>query len=220
MINSPHNPTATVWPRQDMDALADLLRGTDIIVISDEVYEHMVYDGARHLSAASIPGLAERAYVISSFGKTYHVTGWKIAYCLAPRELTTEFRKAHQFIVFTVHTPSQHALASFMRHGTHLALSDFYQARRDFFLGNVQASRLKWQPSRGTYFVSASYAHLSEFSHLGEIEFAQMLTRNVGVACIPVSVFYHDAIDHRTVRFCFAKKEETLALAAERLARL
>ena len=220
MINTPHNPTATVWPREDMEALSDLLRGTDIVLISDEVYEHIVYDSAKHLSVASFPGLAERAFVISSFGKTYHVTGWKIAYCLAPKELTAEFRKAHQFVVFTVHTPSQHAIAKYMQLGTHHALADFYQAKRDFFLRHAKSSRFHWQPSRGTYFVSASYAHLPEFSEHPEAEFAMMLTRQIGVACIPVSAFYHDAEDHRVVRFCFAKKQETLALAAERLGKL
>ena len=220
MINTPHNPTATVWPREDMEALADLLRGTDIMLISDEVYEHMVYDGMKHLSVASFPELAERAFVVSSFGKTYHVTGWKIAYCLAPAELTEEFRKAHQFVVFTVHTPSQHAIAEYMRQGTHNVLSDFYQVKRDFFLEHVKPSRFRWQPSRGTYFVCASYAHLPEFEHLSEAEFAVMLTRNLGVACIPVSAFYHEEADHRVVRFCFAKKEETLVTAAERLVKL
>ena len=220
MINTPHNPTATVWSREDLQALADLLRGTDIMLISDEVYEHMVFDGAKHLSVASFADLAERAFVVSSFGKTYHVTGWKIAYCLAPKALMTEFRKAHQFVVFTVHAPSQHALANYMKLGTHNVLSDFYQAKRDFFLARVEAARFQWQPSYGTYFVSASYAHLTEFSALAEAEFAVMLTRKIGVACIPVSAFYHDATDHRVVRFCFAKKEETLALAAERLAGL
>ena len=220
MINTPHNPTATVWSREDLQALADLLRGTDIMLISDEVYEHMVFDGAKHLSVASFADLAERAFVVSSFGKTYHVTGWKIAYCLAPKALMTEFRKAHQFVVFTVHAPSQHALANYMKLGTHNVLSDFYQAKRDFFLARVEAARFQWQPSYGTYFVSASYAHLTEFSALAEAEFAVMLTRKIGVACIPVSAFYHDATDHRVVRFCFAKKEQTLALAAERLAGL
>ncbi|MEP7154859.1 MAG: methionine aminotransferase [Betaproteobacteria bacterium] len=220
MINTPHNPTATVWPREDLDALDALLRDTDIMLISDEVYEHMVYDGAKHLSAASIPGLAERAFVISSFGKTYHVTGWKIAYCLAPAELMVEFRKTHQFVVFTVHTPSQHAIAKYMQLGTHNFLSDFYQAKRDLFLQKVAPSRLQWQSSSGTYFVSASYAHLPEFAHMNEADFAIRLTRELGVACIPVSAFYHDATDHRVVRFCFAKKDETLAIAADRLLRL
>ena len=220
MINTPHNPTATIWPREDMEALADLLRETDIMLISDEVYEHMVYDGTKHLSVASFSGLAERAFVISSFGKTYHVTGWKIAYCLAPTELMAEFRKAHQFVVFTVHTPSQHAIANYMKLGTHNALSDFYQAKRDYFLEHLKPSRFQWQRSRGTYFVSASYAHLPEFRALTETEFSMMLTRKIGVACIPVSAFYHDAEDHRVVRFCFAKKQETLTLAADRLAML
>jgi methionine transaminase len=217
MINTPHNPTATLWPREDVEALADLLRGTDIMLISDEVYEHMVFDGEKHLSVASFPELAERAFIVSSFGKTYHVTGWKIAYCLAPKELMTEFRKAHQFVVFTVHTPSQHAIAKYMQLGTHNVLSDFYQAKRDFFLEQVKASRFRWRPSRATYFVSASYAHLPEFEYLSEAEFAEMLTRKVGVACIPVSAFYREAEEHRVVRFCFAKTEATLAMAAERL---
>ncbi len=220
MINTPHNPTATVWPREDMVALQALLRDTDIVLISDEVYEHMVYDGAKHLSVVSFPDLAERAMVISSFGKTYHVTGWKIAYCLAPKVLMTEFRKSHQFVVFTVHTPSQHAIAKYMQLGTHDLLSAFYQAKRDFFLERVKASRFQWQPSQGTYFVSASYAHLPEYANLPETAFAEKLTREVGVACIPVSAFYHASEDHRVVRFCFAKTEETLALAADRLTKL
>jgi methionine transaminase len=220
MINTPHNPTATVWPREDFLALAELLRGTNIMLISDEVYEHMVYDGEKHLSVASFPDLAERAFVISSFGKTYHVTGWKIAYCLAPAALMSEFRKAHQFVVFTVHTPSQHAIAKYMQLATHNVLSDFYQAKRDYFLQSVAGSRFHWQPSRGTYFASASYAHLPEFASLTENEFAKLMTTKFGVACIPVSAFYHDAQDHRVVRFCFAKKEETLSLAAERILKL
>ena len=220
MINTPHNPTATVWSRSDMNALADLLRGTDIMLISDEVYEHIVYDGATHLSVASFPDLAERAFVISSFGKTYHVTGWKIAYCLAPKELMTEFRKAHQFVVFTVHTPSQHAIAKYMQLETHNELSAFYQAKRDYFLANVKASRFQWQPSKGTYFVSASYAHLPEYGRMPEADFAMLMTRNFGVACIPVSAFYHDMADHQVVRFCFAKTEQTLKTAADRLVRL
>lgn len=220
MINTPHNPTATVWPREDLEALADLLRGTDIVLISDEVYEHMVFDAVKHLSVTSIPALAERAFVISSFGKTYHVTGWKIAYCLAPKELMAEFRKAHQFVVFTVHTPSQHAIAHYIQLGTHHHLADFYQAKRDYFLQQLMGSRLRWQTSSATYFVCASYAHLPEFNQLSEVEFAVMLTRKIGVACIPVSAFYHDQTDHRVVRFCFAKKEETLARAAKRLVQL
>lgn len=217
IINTPHNPTATCWPAEDMNALADLLRGTDIFLISDEVYEHMVFDGAPHQSVARFAALAERAFVISSFGKTYHVTGWKIAYCLAPKGLTIEFRKAHQFIVFTVHTPSQHALANYMALGTHNDLAHFYQAKRDFFLSAIKASRFTWQPSRGTYFVSAAYAHIEEFAGMSDVDFAQRLAREYGVACIPASAFYHGGTDHKIVRFCFAKQEATLAKAAERL---
>ena len=155
MINTPHNPTATSWAAADMQALAQLLRNTGIVLISDEVYEHMVFDNALHQSVASYPELAERAFVISSFGKTYHVTGWKVAYCLAPVELMAEFRKAHQFVVFTVHTPSQHAIARYMTLATHLALPAFYQVKRDFFLNAVKKTRLRWLPSTATYFVSA-----------------------------------------------------------------
>ena len=217
MINSPHNPTATCWPKEDMDALADVLRDTDIILISDEVYEHMVFDGALHQSVARFPELAERAFVISSFGKTYHVTGWKIAYCLAPAALMNEFRKAHQFIVFTVHTPSQHAIANYMALRTQNELANFYQAKRDFFLSAVSGSRFKWLPSRGTYFVSAQYAHVPEFAELSDLSFAQLLAQKYGVVCIPVSAFYHAAADHKIVRFCFAKREATLSEAAIRL---
>ena len=176
-----------------------------------------MFDGALHHSVARFPALAERAFVISSFGKTYHVTGWKIAYCLAPKELMAEFRKAHQFIVFTVHAPSQYAIASYMKLATHNELQHFYQAKRDFFLSQVKNSRFKWQPSHGTYFVSAGYAHLDEFAQMSDADFAQHLARKHGVACIPVSAFYHDATDHKIVRFCFAKREATLAAAASRI---
>jgi methionine aminotransferase len=217
MINTPHNPTATCWPVEDMRALENLLRDTDIFLISDEVYEHMVFGGALHQSVARFPALAERAFVISSFGKTYHVTGWKIAYCLAPKALMREFRKAHQFIVFTVHTPSQYAIAKYMALATHNELQHFYQAKRDFFLSQVQTSRLKWQQSHGTYFVSAQYDHLAEYAELSGVDFAHHLARKFGVASIPTSAFYHDGRDPKLVRFCFAKRESTLTEAANRL---
>ncbi len=220
MINTPHNPTATVWLREDMEALAAVIRDTNIIVISDEVYEHMVFDDARHESAARHPELAARAVVISSFGKTYHVTGWKVAYALAPRELMAEFRKAHQFIVFTVPAPTQYAIAEYMKAQTHLQLADFYQAKRDYFLRAVTDSPLQFLLSAGTYFVSARYGHLPQFAGLSAREFAMKLTRETGVACIPTSAFYHDDHDDRIVRFCFAKKEETLAEAGRRLCKL
>jgi methionine transaminase len=219
LINTPHNPTATMWSRADLDALAHRLHDTNVIVISDEVYEHMVFDSVPHASASSVPGLAERAFVISSFGKTYHVTGWKIAYCLAPKELMSEFRKAHQFIVFTVHTPSQHALAAYMQLRTHETLPAFYQAKRDFFMDRVTKSKFVWQTSRSTYFVLASFADIPNAPQ-NDTEFSMWLTREHGVACIPLSAFYHDKTDNKVVRFCFAKKEQTLSLAAERLSRL
>jgi methionine transaminase len=220
MINSPHNPTATIWSREDMEALANIARNTNIIIISDEVYEHMVFDGALHESVAKHPALAERSIVISSFGKTYHVTGWKVAYALAPRELMLEFRKAHQFIVFTVHTPSQHAIAAYMQRKTHLELPAFYQAKRDYFLNATRQCALKFLPSAGTYFVSAEYGHLPQFANMSELAFAKHLTQQVGVAAIPLSAFYHDGFEQQTVRFCFAKKEATLDEAAQRLAKL
>lgn len=217
IINTPHNPTATLWSRDDLDELALILRDTNIVLISDEVYEHMVFDGVGHQSVTSIPELAERAFVISSFGKTYHVTGWKIAYCLAPSELMKEFRKAHQFIVFTVHTPSQYALANYMALRTHETLPEFYQAKRDYFLAQVAPTKLAWSPAPATYFALATYAHIEGYNHLSEMEFATKLARENGVVCIPLSAFYRNGEDNRVVRFCFAKKEQTLALAAERL---
>lgn len=220
MINTPHNPTATCWEQADFDQLAAILRETSIVVISDEVYEHMVYDGLPHLSVARHAELAERAFVISSFGKTYHVTGWKVGYCMAPAILMAEFRKAHQFVVFTVNSPVQHGIANYMACGTHLDLPSFYQKKRDFFLRLLATSRLGWQPSRGTYFVSAAYGHLPEYRDMKDAAFAVWLTQKIGVACIPTSAFYHDQTDDHVVRFCFAKSLDTLALAAERLLKL
>jgi len=217
MINTPHNPTATIWSQADMRGLIAATRDSNVIVISDEVYEHIVFDGKRHESVMRYPELAERAFVISSFGKTYHVTGWKIAYCLAPKELMQEFRKAHQFVVFTVHTPSQYAIAEYMKLETHLELCTFYQAKRDYFLDRVKTSRFKWMPSAGSYFVSASYAHLNQRA---DVEFARHLVTDLGVASIPVSAFYHDGEDNKVLRFCFAKKEETLEKAAEILCKV
>ena len=217
MVNTPHNPTATRWQREDFDQLAAILRDTKVVVISDEVYEHMVYDGQPHMSASSHAELAERSYVVSSFGKTLHVTGWKVGYCLAPAALMSEFRQAHQFVVFTVNSPAQYGIAAYMRFNTHLDLPTFYQAKRDFFLSAVAGSRLAWLPCSSTYFVSARYGHLNEYAAMSEADFAVWLTRKIGVACIPTSAFYHDRTDDRVVRFCFAKTEATLTKAAERL---
>ncbi|QNK73053.1 pyridoxal phosphate-dependent aminotransferase [Variovorax sp. PAMC28562] len=218
IVNSPHNPSATVWTESEMRQLDALLAPTEVLLISDEVYEHMVYDGALHQSAARFPSLAARAFIVSSFGKTYHVTGWKVGYVAAPAVLTTEFRKVHQFNVFTVNTPMQHALANFMGDAApYLELPAFYQHKRDLFAAGLAKTRFKLLPSAGTYF---QCVEIGEVSDLGEAEFCQWLTSEIGVAAIPLSAFYGDGFDQRVVRFCFAKKDETLQTALDRLARL
>ncbi|HQR04916.1 MAG: aminotransferase class I/II-fold pyridoxal phosphate-dependent enzyme [Proteobacteria bacterium] len=219
LLNTPHNPTGSIWSAADMEALAALVRGTDILLLADEVYEHMVYDGARHESLALYPDLAARAFIVSSFGKTYHITGWKIAYCLAPAPLMAEFRKAHQFNVFCVFHPAQRALADFMvaDPGFALGLAAFYQARRDFFRTALSGSRLALLPCAGSYFQLADYSALSDEP---DTEFARRLTIEHGVAAIPLSAFHPEGTGQRIVRFCFAKHEDTLSRAAERLCRL
>jgi len=218
MINSPHNPTGSVLRRNDLDTLADIVRGTRILILSDEVYEHMVYDGMQHESVCRHPELAVRAFVISSFGKTYHVTGWKVGYVAAPAPLSAEFRKVHQFNVFTVNTPVQHGLARYMRNpAPYLDLPAFYQRKRDLFRAALQDSRFRLLPSDGTYFQCVDY---SAISSLPEADFALWLTAEIGVAAIPVSAFYHQPVESGVVRFCFAKKDETLRRALERLAAL
>lgn len=218
VINSPHNPSGTVWSAADVQRLADLLRPTDALLISDEVYEHMVYDGARHESAARHPELAARAFIVSSFGKTYHVTGWKVGYVCAPAPLMAEFRKVHQFNVFTVNTPVQHGLAAYMADPQpYLELAAFYQRKRDRFRDGLRATRLKLLPCQGTYFQCVDYSAIDDRS---EAAMCEWLTTEVGVAAIPLSAFYAGGFEQRIVRFCFAKKDETLDLALERLARL
>ena len=218
IVNTPHNPSATIWSEDQMRQLAALLRGTDVMVIADEVYEHMVYDGAVHQSVARWPELAQRSFVVSSFGKTYHVTGWKVGYVAAPGALMAEFRKVHQFNVFTVNTPMQHGLARFMADPSHhLGLSDFYQRKRDLFRLGLSRTGLRALPSQGTYFQCVDY---SAVSALPEAEFCRWLTTDIGVAAIPVSAFYPGGFEQRFARFCFAKKDETLQLALERLASL
>ena len=218
LVNSPHNPSGTVWSRADMQALDELLAPTDILLISDEVYEHMVYDGQQHQSAARFPGLAARAFIVSSFGKTYHVTGWKVGYVAAPAALTTEFRKVHQFNVFTVNTPVQYGLASYLANpGPYVELPAFYQHKRDLFRDGLRRTKLKVLPSEGTYFQCVD---ISAVSDLGEAEFCKWLTAEIGVAAIPLSAFYGNSFDQRVVRFCFAKKDETLKLALDRLSKL
>ena len=218
LINSPHNPSGTVWSREDMLKLQDILAPTNIFLISDEVYEHMVFDGQDHMSAARFPGLAARAFIVSSFGKTYHVTGWKVGYVAAPAPLTTEFRKVHQFNVFTVNTPVQHGLAAHMADATrYTELPAFYQRKRDLFRDGLAKTKFKLLPSEGSFFQCVD---MSDVSDLSEADFCQWLTKEVGVAAIPLSAFYADGFDQRVVRFCFAKQEETLNLALTRLAKL
>ena len=218
LINTPNNPTASVLSGEDMRMLDGMLRGTDIVVVSDEVYEHIVFDGHQHQSVARFPGLAERSFVVSSFGKTYHVTGWKMGYVLAPRELMSEFRKVHQFNVFVTNGPLQYALAEYMENrDAYLSLAAFYQKKRDFFLQGVQASRFKPLPSRGTFFQNLAYDAVSDER---DTDLAIRLTKERGVASIPVSAFYRKPPPHRVLRFCFAKSEETLARGAEILCKI
>jgi len=215
VINTPHNPSGAVWTAEDMRALEALVRGTNIVIVSDEVYEHIVFDGRQHESVVRHPGLAERSFVVSSFGKTCHVTGWKIAYCLAPRELMAEFRKAHQFVVFCVNHPMQLALAEFMQDKQrYLGLADFYQAKRDFFRQQLEGSRFVPLACPGTYFQSVRYDAISDEP---DRAFVERLTKAHGVAAIPFSAFYRDGRDDKVIRFCFAKGEETLARAGEKL---
>jgi len=218
MINSPHNPTGRVWRAGDMQKLQEIVRGTDLLILSDEVYEHMVFDGAPHESVSRYPDLAARSFVVSSFGKTFHVTGWKVGYVAAPAALSAEFRKVHQFNVFTVNTPMQIGIAEYLKDpAPYLELPAFYQRKRDFFRAGLAGSRFKLLPCDGTYFQCVDYSAISD---LPEAEFAQWLTSEIGVAAIPVSAFYHESHESGVVRFCFAKKDETLSVALERLARI
>jgi len=218
MVNSPHNPSATVWTAAEMQRLSELLAPTDILLISDEVYEHMVFDGMPHVSAASIPALAARSFVVSSFGKTYHVTGWKIGYVVAPAPLMAEFRKVHQFNVFTVNTPMQHGLARFMAEPRHyLELPAFYQRKRDLFREGLQRTRLRPLHTQGSYFQCVDYSQVSD---LPEAAFCEWLTTEIGVAAIPLSAFYADGFEQRIARLCFAKRDDTLQTALQRLQKL
>ena len=218
IVNTPHNPSATVWKREDMLRLQDLLAPTNVLLISDEVYEHMVFDGQQHESAARYPGLAARAFIVSSFGKTYHVTGWKVGYVAAPAALTAEFRKVHQFNVFTVNTPVQHGLASYLADpAPYLGLPDFYAAKRDRFRTGLAGTCLRLLPSEGSYFQCVDYSALEAHRERSELDFCRWLTVEAGVAAIPLSAFYADGFEQRIVRFCYAKRETTLDEALSRL---
>ncbi|MEW6467529.1 MAG: methionine aminotransferase [Bacteroidota bacterium] len=218
MINTPHNPTGAILTGEDMRRLEKITSNTNIVVLSDEVYEHIIFDGRVHQSAARYPDLADRSYIISSFGKTYHTTGWKIGYVVAPRNLMAEFRKVHQFNVFAVNTPIQAALAEFLKDKrNYLGLGDFYQRKRDYFCNLIRNTRFDFEPAPGTYFQLLRYPSITNEK---DTDFAVRMTREFKLASVPVSVFYHKSTDNKVLRFCFAKKEETLEKAAEILCRI
>ena len=218
ILNTPNNPTASVFSAEDLHMLEGLLRDSDILVASDEVYEHLVFDGHQHQSVARYPGLAERSFVVNSFGKTYAVTGWKMGYVLAPKNLMVEFRKVHQFNAFVSNSPVQYAFADYMKNkDAYLSLAAFYQRKRDFFLEGLKGSRFKPLPSRGTFFQNLAYDAVSDER---DTDLALRLIKEKGIASIPVSVFYRQPPAHKVLRFCFAKSEETLARGAEILSGL
>jgi methionine aminotransferase len=219
LINSPHNPTGAVFSAGDLDALAEIVRGTDILVLSDEVYEHIIFDAQAHQSVLRHTELAARSFVVSSFGKTYHCTGWKVGYCIAPPQLSAEFRKVHQYLTFCTFNPAQWAFADALeQHPQHyLDLPQFYQAKRDHFRALLAASKFKLLPVGGAYFQLADYSAISQTD---DLNFCEWLVREAGVAAIPVSAFYENPPDAKLIRFCFAKSDETLVGAAERLCKL
>lgn len=215
IINTPHNPTGTTLSAQDMQRLEKIVKNSEIIVLSDEVYEHIIFDGVEHQSVARYPKLAERSLIVSSFGKTYHTTGWKMGYVLAPANLTTEFRKVHQFMCFSANTPVQYAIADFMEDkDAYLQLSNFYQEKRDYFQKLVKGSKFKLMPCLGSYFQMLDYSKITQEK---DTDYAVRLTKDFKIASIPTSVFYHKNIDNHVLRFCFAKQNETLEKAAEKL---
>ena len=218
MVNSPHNPTGAVWSMADLDAFAEIVKGTNILIISDEVYEHIVFDGAQHASVLLHPELRKRSFVCGSFGKTYHITGWKIGSCIAPAYLTAEFRKLHQWVTFSSATPLQYALADYLKEPAHyLGLSDFYQKKRDLFASQFQGSAWKVLPSAGSFFQCLDYSAITSEK---DVDLADRFTREIKVASIPVSVFYETDPDDKILRFCFAKEDEVLLEAAKRLVQL
>ncbi|HEX7689886.1 MAG TPA: pyridoxal phosphate-dependent aminotransferase [Burkholderiaceae bacterium] len=218
IVNTPHNPSGTVWTQDERARLAEVLRPTRALVLSDEVYEHMVFDGRAHASVSGDPELAERSVVVSSFGKTFHVTGWKVGYVAAPAALMREFRKVHQFNVFTVNSAMQHGLAAYLADpGPWQGLAAFYQAKRDFFRAGLAPTRFRLLACEGSYFQCVDYSAISDEP---DAAFCERLTTGIGVAAIPMSAFYEAAPDMHVIRFCFAKREETLAAALERLQRL
>ena len=218
IINSPHNPTGSLITLEDIKELEKITKETEILIVSDEVYEHITFEGRKHFSLAASDQLAQRTFVISSFGKTYHTTGWKMGYCAAPESLTKEFRKMHQFIVFSANTPIQHAYAEFMQQEErYLSLGNFYQHKRDVFIEAIRNSKLKIKNCEGTYFQLLDYSSVSDKS---DMEFSEYLTKEIGVAVIPLSPFYEDRQSRSLVRICFAKSDEVLKEAAKKLSAL
>jgi len=218
ILNSPQNPTATILHKSDIDELCAIVKNQDILILSDEVYEHLVFDGEKHHSMAKYAELRKRSFIVSSFGKTLHATGWKLGYCVAPAALMQEFRKVHQFLVFSVNTPLQYAIAEYLKNEDHyLSLPGFFQQKRDYFRKGLEQTRFELLPCYGSYFQSVSFKNITDEK---DVDFALRLTKEIGVASIPTSVFYTQGTDHQVLRFCFAKKEETLDKALERLMKL
>ncbi|MFI5137848.1 MAG: methionine aminotransferase [Sphingobacteriales bacterium] len=215
ILNSPHNPTATILHKEDIDELSALVKNQDILILSDEVYEHLIYDGETHHSMARYPELQQRSFIVASFGKPFHATGWKTGYCMAPAFLMNEFRKIHQFLVFSVNAPIQYAIAEYLKNeNNYLSLPDFFQQKRDYFRKGLEQTRFELLPCFGSYFQSVTYNNITDEK---DDEFSLRLTKEIGVASIPTSAFYTRGTDHHVLRFCFAKRQETLDKAVERL---
>ncbi len=218
ILNSPHNPTGRILSEKDMEALIKLTRGTDILILSDEVYEHLIYNGQQHRSIALYPELKERSFIVASFGKLLHATGWKVGYCMAPENLMKEFRKVHQFNVFSVNTPMQHGIVRYLKNpGKYTELSDFFQQKRDYFRTLMQETKFQLLPCSGSYFQCVSFDHFSQES---DVALATRIIKEYKVASIPVSAFFSRNSDHHILRFCFAKKQETLERAVDKLIKL
>src|ERR1700749_67203 len=215
ILNSPHNPTATILQQKDIEELSAIVKNQDILVLSDEVYEHLIYDGQSHLSMARYPELKQRSFIVASFGKPFHATGWKVGYCMAPAYLMNEFRKVHQFLVFCVNSPMQVAIAEYLKNEeTYLSLRRFFQQKRDYFREGLKSSRFEILPCAGSYFQSVRYGRITDEN---DADLAIRLTKEIGVASIPVSAFYNQGTDHHVLRFCFAKRQETLDKPVDRL---
>ena len=218
IINTPHNPTGTILSKEDLTQLAEIIKDSNIFILSDEVYEHIVFDGKNHNSMMLNPILKNRTFICGSFGKTFHVTGWKLGYCLAPEYMTNEFRKIHQYLTFCTFTPAQYAIAEYLNNPLHyLSLASFYEGKRNKFIESISNSKFTFELSQGTYFQNLSYKNISDEN---DFDLAVRLTKEIGVASIPISVFYNQKNDYKLLRFCFAKDDETLEKAGEQLSKL